>query len=65
MLNSNAAAMLLAIATPVLVPIMTQLLVLSMDIPESGRSVMVAAWLSLGLAGFLWGTKHYLDRVDP
>jgi hypothetical protein len=64
-LSSNAAAILIAIAAPMLVAITVQLSALVIDRPESMPSNMVAAWLSVGVAGFLCGTNHYLRRVEP
>ncbi len=63
-LSSNSSAVLFAIVTPALVPIATILSMQVIDRHESEQTVRVAAWCALGLAGFLWGTKHYLGRVE-
>lgn len=64
-LSSNAAAILIAIAAPMFVAITVQLSALVIDRPESIPPIMFAAWLSVGVAGFLWGTRYYLQRVEP
>lgn len=68
-LNSNSMATLLAITAPILAPTVIQLSLLAFDepllSPDSGRAIMVAAWVAIGLAGFLWGTRHFLHRVEP
>jgi ABC-type transport system involved in multi-copper enzyme maturation permease subunit len=63
-LSSNSSAVLFAIVTPVLVPIATILSLQAINRQGSEQAVMVAAWCALGLAGFLWGTQHYLSRVE-
>jgi ABC-type transport system involved in multi-copper enzyme maturation permease subunit len=63
-LSSNSSAVLFAIVTPALVPIATILSLQAIDRLGSEQAVRVAAWCALGLAGFLWGTIHYLGRVE-
>jgi ABC-type transport system involved in multi-copper enzyme maturation permease subunit len=64
MLSSNSSAVLFAIVTPALVPIATILSLQVFDAHESEPAVRVAGWCALGLAGFLWGTSHFLGRVE-
>jgi hypothetical protein len=63
-LSSNSSAVLFAIVTPALVPIATILSMQVFNAHESEPAVRVAAWCAFGLAGFLWGTRHYLNRAD-
>ncbi len=68
-LNSNSMATLLAIAAPILIPTVIQISLLAFDqpllSPDSGRALIVAVWVATGFAGFLWGTRHFLHRVEP
>jgi hypothetical protein len=59
-LQSNAVAILFAVLSPWIVGIL-----LSVTGGTELPALLVAANLSLGLAGFLFGTWHYLNRVEP
>jgi hypothetical protein len=59
-LQSNAVAILFAILTPWILAILV-----SVSGGAESPAILVAANLSLGLAGFLFGTRHYLHRVEP
>jgi ABC-type transport system involved in multi-copper enzyme maturation permease subunit len=60
-LQSNAAAILFAI----LVPLAVAILVMSTTRGEASSALWVAVNLALGSAGFLFGTRHYLQRTEP
>jgi hypothetical protein len=60
-LQSNAVAILFAILTPLILAIAIKHLCKD---PES-TAILIAAYLAIGLAGFLFGTRHYLNRVEP
>ncbi len=60
-LQSNAVAVLFAILTPWILAIAIKHLCRD---PES-TAILIAANLATGLAGFLFGTRHYLNRVEP
>jgi ABC-type transport system involved in multi-copper enzyme maturation permease subunit len=60
-LRSNAVAILFAILTP---------WILSIAIAAASRgtdptAMLIAVNLAIGTAGFLFGTRHFLNRVEP
>jgi hypothetical protein len=59
-LQSNAVAILFAILTPWILGILV-----AVSGGTESPAILVAANLSVGLAGFLFGTRHYLHRVEP
>ncbi len=61
-LQSNAVAILFAILTPWILAIA---ITHACRYPESTTAILIAANLAIGLAGFLFGTRHYLNRVEP
>jgi ABC-type transport system involved in multi-copper enzyme maturation permease subunit len=60
-LQSNAAAILFAI----LVPWAVAMVVMSATRGEASSALVAAVNLALGSAGFLFGTRHYLQRMEP
>ena len=68
-LSNNAAAILCAILAPIIVAVVVLLAALAINRPESMASnltpLLAAAWLAVGAAGFVWGTRRYLRRVEP
>jgi len=60
-LQSNAVAILFALLSPYILMILITLMIQSAE----PTAILVAANLSIGLAGFLFGTMHYLNRVEP
>lgn len=64
MVRSNAIAILLAMSSPILTALTTRLVVFVFD-PLNSTPFYVVAWLIVGATGFVWGTRHYLRRVEP
>lgn len=60
-LQSNAAAILFALLGPWLLDQM----IITASRGTTRGAILLAANLSVGLAGFLFGTRHYLYRVEP
>jgi ABC-type transport system involved in multi-copper enzyme maturation permease subunit len=60
-LQSNAVAILFAILTPWIVAIA----ITTVSRGAEAMAILIAANLAIGLAGFLFGTRHYLNRVEP
>jgi ABC-type transport system involved in multi-copper enzyme maturation permease subunit len=60
-LESNTVAVLFAI----IVPCILALIVTTAGRDSSPSAILLATNLSVGLAGFLFGTRHYLHRVEP
>ncbi len=60
-LQSNAVAILFALLSPYILMILITLVIQSAE----PTAILLAANLSIGLAGFLFGTMHYLNRVEP
>lgn len=60
-LQSNAVAILFAILSPNILGILIAYVIRSTE----STAILLAANLSVGLAGFLIGTIHFLNRVEP
>ena len=63
--SGNAAAILVVIVGfPVTNMLMYGCIEL-FDIQSRSNAVFVAGWIGIGLAGFAWGTRHFLNRIGP
>jgi ABC-type transport system involved in multi-copper enzyme maturation permease subunit len=60
-LESNAVAILFAIIMPWILAVIVTTVVRG----ASPYAMLLATNLSVGLAGFLFGTRHYLYRIEP
>jgi len=60
-LQSNAVAILFALFSPFILATLIRIVIQSTE----STAILLAANFSIGLAGFLIGTIHYLNRVEP
>jgi ABC-type transport system involved in multi-copper enzyme maturation permease subunit len=60
-LDSNALAILFALGSPWILTVVVS----SASGGKPSQAILLAAYVSVGLAGFLFGTRHFLNRVEP
>lgn len=65
--SSNAIAILVALASPLLVGavVLVVCLAIGIDNTTHAGALLAAAFMAIGFIGFLMGTRHYLQRNEP
>ena len=64
-MNSNAIALLTLIVGFPAINVALRTVVWFFQLEDRSNAVFVSAWIGIGIAGFIWGTHHFVNRIEP
>lgn len=64
-MNGNADALLTLIIGFPSINIALLAVVWFFQLEDRSYAIFVSAWIGIGIAGFTWGTRHFVNRIEP
>lgn len=64
-LKSNATALLVVIVGFPVINITSRIAIWWLQLEDRSNAIFISIWIGIGTAGFVWGTRHFLNRIEP
>jgi len=64
-MNSNSTSLLTLIVGFPAVNVALWTVVRFFQLEDRSNAIFVSAWIGIGIAGFIWGTHHFVNRIEP